>query len=154
MERRISMRPSGRAMIFLACLCLAPATCLADRSVVLVTGDSCSITDISMLDIRKAYLGVTVSIGGQRIRPYRITSDAMLDQIFYQSVVAMSKKSYDRRLLSLALKFGTPRPAEFSNLDEVAAALQRAECGIIYLWQSDAEQFAGVRTIKLLWQGE
>jgi len=148
------MRLRGRATIFLAWLCLAPATCLADRSVVLVTGNSCSIADISMLDIRKAYLGVTVSIEGQRIRPYRITNDAMLDQIFYQSVVAMSKKSYDRRLLSLALKFGTPRPAEFGNLDDIAAALQRSECGIVYLWQTDAEQLSGVRMIKLLWQGE
>jgi len=141
-------------MIFLAYLCLAPATCLADRSVVLATGDSCGIADISMLDVRKAYLGVTVSIGGQRIRPYRITSDALLDQIFYQSVVAMSKKSYDRRLLSLALKFGTPRPAELDNLDDVAGALQRSECGIVYLWQTDAERLVGVRMIKLLWQGE
>jgi len=148
------MKRRGRATIYLACLCLAPAPCLADRSVVLVTGDSCSIADISMLDVRKAYLGITVSVGSAHIRPYRITNDDMLDQIFYQSVVAMSKKSYDRRLLSLALKFGTPRPAELDNLDEVAAAFRRSECGIVYLWQTDAERLAGVKTIKLLWKGE
>ena len=81
-----------------------------------------------------------------------MTSDERLQQIFYQSVVAMSKKSYERRRLSLMLKFGTPRLAEIDDVASAAEALKREECAVTYMWGHDAEALQGIKTIKLLWQ--
>ena len=122
------------------------------NKVVLVTGAACPVASISALDLRKAYLGVAVNIEGRRVRPILMTSDERLQQIFYQSVVAMSKKSYERRRLSLMLKFGTPRLAEINDVASVAEALEREECAVTYMWGRDAEALQGVKTIKLLWQ--
>ena len=108
--------------------------------------------EISTLDVRKAYLGVTVKADGRRLMPILMRGDEKLESIFYQSVVAMSKKSYERRRLSLALKYGTPRLDEFDDLSAVSEALRNEECAITYLWGHDAETLAGVKTIKLLWQ--
>ena len=108
--------------------------------------------DISTLDVRKAYLGVTVKADGRRLRPILMRGDEKLEDIFYQSVVAMSKKSYERRRLSLALKYGTPRLDEFEELSAVSEALRREECAITYMWGHDAEGLTGVKTIRLLWQ--
>ena len=130
---------------------LSGAAASAD-TVVLVTGENCPVDDISTLDVRKAYLGVRVMADGRRLRPILMRGDEKLEQVFYQSVVAMSKKSYERRRLSLALKYGTPRLDELDELSAVAEALRSEECTIIYMWGHDAANLPGVKTIRLLWQ--
>lgn len=130
---------------------LAGAVAAAD-SVVLVTGDQCPVDEISALDVRKAYLGVTVKADGRRLTPILMRGDDRLEDIFYQSVVAMSKKSYERRRLSLALKYGTPRLDEFDDLSAASQALRSEECAITYMWEQDAESIPGIKTIRLLWQ--
>jgi hypothetical protein len=80
--------------------------------------------------------------------------DDMLSQIFYQSIVAMSQKSYERRALSMALKFGTPRPVVFDDIETAADAVLQLECSVLYLWKEDADSLDGIRIIKLLWQGD
>lgn len=132
--------------------CLVAGAARSVESVVLVTAETCPVESISTLDLRKAYLGVAVSVDGHRVRPILMRGDDKLEQVFYQSVVAMSKKSYERRRLSLALKYGTPRLAEFEDVAAVSEALKSEECAITYLWRRDAETIPGIRTIKLLWQ--
>jgi hypothetical protein len=151
-ERRISViRHRGHwLVIFVACLLGEAAA--SGETVVLVTGESCPLTSMSTLELRKAYLGVAVSVEGRRLRPIMMRGDEKLEQIFYQSVVAMSKKSYERRRLSLTLKYGTPRLAEIDDVADVPEALRGTGCAITFLWGSDAESMQGVKTIKLLWQ--
>ncbi len=152
MERRISVtRRRGHWLLFCIAWLVAGAG-TSSETVVLVTGEACPLTTISTLDVRKAYLGVMVTIDGRRLRPILMRGDEKLEQVFYQSVVAMSKKSYERRRLSLALKYGTPRPAEFDDVAAASEALRSEECAITYLWGRDAESLQGVKTIKLLWQ--
>jgi hypothetical protein len=151
-ECRLSVNLRRRYWLFVgAAWFLAGAAASAD-SVVLITGEGCPVDDISALDVRKAYLGVTVRADGSRLTPILMRGDDKLEGIFYQSVVAMSKKSYERRRLSLALKYGTPRLDEVDELSAVSEALRREECAITYMWEHDAETLPGVKTIRLLWQ--
>jgi hypothetical protein len=141
------------AIACLLLLSLYPGIAAAERTVVLVTNESCPVSDLSNLDIRKSYLGVSVSVDGYGIRPLRLTADAKLNQVFFQAIVAMSEKSYERRALSLALKFGTPRPEEFVELDNALDALRRTTCAMIFLWESDASSIDDHKTIRVLWRG-
>jgi hypothetical protein len=152
MERRISVTRRFGHWLIVCIACLVAGAARSGESVVLVTADSCPLQSISTLDIRKAYLGVVVRVDGHQVRPILMRGDDRLEQVFYQSVVAMSKKSYERRRLSLALKYGTPRLAEFDEVSAVSQALQSDECAITYLWSRDAETIPGIKTIKLLWQ--
>jgi len=148
------MKSASAILALVVIGCLLPQLADAERRVVLITGESCPVQEISTLDIRKAYLSVVVSVDGNTIRPFRLSGDEMLSQIFYQSIVAMSKKSYERRSLSMTLKFGTPRPAVFEDVDSAADAVRRLRCSVLYLWKEDADSLEGVRIIKLLWQGD
>jgi len=148
------MKYRRATVVLLAMAWLLPQQADAERAVVLITGDSCPIDTISTLDIRKAYLSVSVSVDGHTIRPFRLGGDDLLGQVFYQSIVAMSQKSYERRALSMALKYGTPRPAVFDDIDSAAEAVRRLECSVLYVWKEDADSLDGVRIIKLLWQGD
>jgi len=122
------------------------------EQVVLVVGEDSSIEDISSLELRKAFFGITVRQNNQILRPLRNSSDAQLNEIFLQSVVAMSERAYERRLFSLALKYGRPRPEEFTDHDDLVRALHEQPNSISYMWRSDAERSALIRIIKLLWQ--
>ena len=142
-----------RVILFTFGLLLLPHVVVAEeRSVVLVTNRHCPVTELTGLEIRKAYLGVTISIGGEIIRPMRLTADEELNKIFFQAIVAMSEKSYERRALSLALKFGTPRPAEYSSLVVALEAVERLPCAILFVWARDAGNDEEIKTIKTLWQ--
>ena len=146
------MRLRLATIVISVVLAALPQADAADRAVVLVTSGECGMDQISALDIRKAYLGVGVSYEGQSIRPFRLNNDEKLNQIFYQSVVAMSEKTYERRLLLLLIKYGRPRPQHYESADELAAAVAETPCSIAYMWQSDAQVWADIKAIKVLWQ--
>lgn len=143
--------------LFVVCVLAIMLTMLqqasaAERVVLLVTGNDCQMETISALDIRKAYFGIGVSYQGRPVRALRLKGDEKLHQIFFQSVVAMSEKTYERRLLLLLLKYGRPRPREFESVDDLVAALNEVPCNIAYMWQHEVNEHAGIKAIKVLWQ--
>ena len=150
MECGVSVRVA-RTSLLLALL-FTIQICRAELAVVLVAEKDSPITNISTLDIRKVYLGIYVAIDGENIRAVRWRNDDRLNQIFLQSVIAMSRRSYQRRLLSLMLKYGTPRPVEIDDHDELYALLQEHPMTVAYMWKIDAESNARVKIIRVLWQ--
>ena len=152
MECGLSVRKHVVQLLVSIALMLPMAASMAEDTVVLVTHSDSSVEDISSLDIRKAYLGILVTVDGSTIRPIRRQEDERLNMIFLQSVVAMSQKSYERRLISMMLKFGTPRPIEVDSGEELLEQLVRNPGAIAYMWKSDADAEPRVSTIRVLWQ--
>lgn len=152
MECCVSVRVRVAQFLVITAFALMAATSWADVAVVLVTNKDSEIQSINSLDIRKVYLGISVTVAGNPVRALRRRDDERLNQIFLQSVVAMSQRSYERRLLSLVLKFGTPRPVEVDDHDELLELLARNTSSIAYMWKSEAEADASVRIIRVLWQ--
>ena len=146
------MRVRGAQILIISALALMATTSRAEVAVVLVADKDSPIESVSSLDIRKIYLGITVTIGGDVVRAIRRRDDERLNQIFLQSVIAMSQRSYERRLLSLVLKFGTPRPAEVDSHDELLELLQNHSSSIAYMWKGEAESDSRVKIIRVLWQ--
>ncbi len=146
------MRVRVAQFLIVTALVMMAATSRADVAVVLVADKDSPIESISSLDIRKVYLGISVTIGGNAVRALRRRDDEHLNEIFLQSVIAMSQRSYERRLLSLVLKFGTPRPAEVDSHDELLELLVNSSSSIAYMWKSEAESDSRVKIIRVLWQ--
>jgi hypothetical protein len=152
MERGVSVKTKIVQSFAIGVLTLIAQLSSAEDAVVLVTSENSSFEDVSSLDIRKAYLGISVTVDGKVLRPIRRGDDERLDQVFLQSVMAMSRRSYERRLLSLVLKFGTPRPVEIDEREDLVQLLLDRPNSISYMWKSDAESDSRVKTIKILWQ--
>ena len=146
------MRVRVAQFLMITALALTAATSRAEIAVVLVTDKDSPIESISSLDIRKVYLGISVTVGGYAVRALRRRGDEHLNEIFLQSVIAMSQRSYERRLLSLVLKFGTPRPVEVDSHDELLESLANHSSSVAYMWKSEAESDSRVRIIRVLWQ--
>ena len=152
MEHCIPVRTRGLQLSLVLVMLLSMTAAWADDAVVLVTSSDSPIADISSLDIRKTYLGISVTIAGSTVRPVRQRDDSRLNLIFLQSVIAMSQRSYERRLLSMMLKYGTPRPTEVDDREALIEMLERNPHAIGYMWASDAESDRRVRKVKVLWQ--
>jgi hypothetical protein len=152
MECGVPVRRGIVKLLLVAAMAMWGDAALAESAVVLVTSSDSPIQSMSSLEVRKAYMGVAVSVDGLSVRAVRRRDDDRLNKIFLQSVIAMSERSYERRLLSLVLRFGVPRPAEVDDQQELLDLLERIPSSISYMWKSDAEANTGVRIIRILWQ--
>ncbi len=137
---------------FICLFAFLPVAIAHQHQVVLVTNISCPLKTISSLDLRKIYFGINVRHEKIHIRGLRNLSDSYLDNIFLQTVVAMSSKSYQRRLLAESLNNGRPRIAEFTDAELLYKELRKSSCHVTYLWSDDVGQFDDLKIIKLLWQ--
>jgi ABC-type phosphate transport system substrate-binding protein len=131
------------------CLCLHAAH--AAHQVVLVTASDSPLSELDSLQLRKIYLGFGVKSDGRAITAYRNTADEALNRIFLQTVVAMSEKAYTRRQLSLVLRKGVPRVAEFDDPEKLLAALKKNPYSISYMWKEDAISSSEVKILRVLW---
>lgn len=151
MERGIPVKWRAAALLAIL-LMLGGRPAVADHELVLVTSAQSRINAPSILDVRKAYLGITVRQGSTTIRALRNLSDDKIDSIFLQSVVAMSERAYERRLIEGSLRFGRPRPAEFDSEEDLIAAILAAPGTITYMWREDAERLQQLKVLEILWR--
>lgn len=133
---------------FILCIKVAGA----DHQVVLVAASTSPLHNIDSLELRKIFLGFTVKRDGQAITGLRNISDEDLNDIFLQTVVAMSEKSYKRRQLSLTLRKGIPRIAEYDNVEDLINALSSNPYSISYAREDIVNGEPGIKILRVLWE--
>ena len=107
MECRFSVKLALRIFFLLVVFFAATLrVARADHIMVLVTSSDSLVTELSALDIRKAYLGLQCRGGGEStVRPLRLNGDLHLNEVYScRRSLQCRRRSYDRRLLSLTLK--------------------------------------------------
>lgn len=140
--------------ILLCCICMMLSMNLAaaDREVVLVAASTSPLHNLDSLELRKIYLGFIVKQDEKVVKGLRNTEDETLNSIFLQTVVAMSEKSYRRRLLFLPLRQGIPRPLEYNEFENLLKALSTNPYSVTYMWKDDAVRSEKVKILRVLWQ--
>jgi exonuclease I len=140
--------------ILLCCICMMLSMNLAaaDREVVLVAASTSPLRNLDSLELRKIYLGFIVKQDEKVVKGLRNTEDETLNSIFLQTVVAMSEKSYRRRLLFLPLRQGIPRPLEYNEFENLLKALSTNPYSVTYMWKNDAVRSSKVKILRVLWQ--
>lgn len=146
------MSPARALLICCMGVMLCTKAVAAERQVVLVAAATSPLHDLDSLELRKLYLGYSVRRDGRIVKGLRNTEDEDLNRIFLQAVVAMSEKSYRRRLLSLPLRQGIPRPSEYDEPEHLLNALSRNPYSVTYMWKHAADRSTDVKTLKVLWQ--
>lgn len=142
-----------RTLIALLMVLWSAAAC-AERhdAVVLIVNARSAVTSLSSVEVRKLFMGLTVTRGGHALRGLRNDSDQHLDQIFLQNVVAMSDTTYERRVLGLALQQGRTPPPTAHSVDALLRALARDPGAVSFAWESDVAGNPRIRVIRTLWQ--
>jgi hypothetical protein len=150
MERCVllNMRPALLLVLLLFSGAQAYAT---TRTLVLVTSADSSVTGLDSITVRKLFLGLPVLINGRPLHPLRNRSDAELDPIFLQQIVAMSQSAYDRQILNGVNRQGWLRPTEVNTTSLVLARLDADPYAVTFMWLHDAAPNPRIRVIRVLW---
>src|SRR6202165_6114179 len=87
----------------------------ADETLVLIVSADSKRDQPDSLEVRKLFLGMTVTHNGDRLRPLLNEAEPRLKDVFLQNVVSMADMTYDRRLLPLALQGGRSLPVTYTE---------------------------------------
>jgi hypothetical protein len=131
---------------------IAPMAWGADRSLVLAVASNSPITTLDAHDVRLLFLGHTVRVQGRTVIAIRNLTERTIDDIFLQSVVAMSATRYDRYTLRLALQQGRPRPVEINSAATLMRNLETNPLAVSYAWETDVRANPRLRILRVLWR--
>jgi hypothetical protein len=140
-----------RLLTIILILCLAAPARPASQAVVLVVRADSPVRELDSVSVRKLFLGLPVLIDGSPLHPLRNRSDALLDEIFLQQIVAMSQSNYDRQILIGVNRQGWLRPTEYHRLSDLVDALKADPNSVSFMWQRDVGHNADIRVIRVLW---
>ena len=137
-------------ILLLACGVFGPVQSASESVVLVVRADS-PVKDLSSVQVRKLFLGVPVLIDGKLLHPVRNRSDARLDDIFLQEIVAMTQEAYDRQILVGLNRQGWVRPAEVSSVVRVIEDLYADPQAVSYMWLRVVEHNPRLKVLRTLW---
>jgi hypothetical protein len=150
--QRFPEPPVRRLLAIVLILCLAaPPARPASQAVVMVVRADSPVSEMDSVTVRKLFLGLPVLVNGRPLRPLRNRSDTLLDEIFFQQIVAMSQSSYDRQILIAVNRQRALRPPEFSTVPELSAALTADPNAVSFMWLRDVGHNPKIRVIRVLW---
>jgi hypothetical protein len=144
----LTMRRALLLLVLLAGACFASA---GSQSVVLVVRADSSVVDLDAVTVRKLFLGVPVLVNGSPLHAIRNRSDARLDEIFLQEIVAMSQSAYDRQSLIGVNRQGWVRPQEAQTNSRALERVYADPNTVTFMWQRDVARDPKVRVIRVVW---
>ena len=121
---------------------------------VIINSVDSPVTSISINEFRKLFLGATVVKENIKLKPIQNTTDPELEKIFLQKVVFMSKRNYERRLLSSVFRHGGERPTAYSDISELISELSKSTNALSYAWSDQIQNNDRVKSIGVLWSGQ
>jgi len=150
MERGDSVKKLTAMAVILALLAgVAPAG--ATEQLVLIVSANSKIEQLDSRELRKLFLGLTVTRNGSRMRPVLNETDARIKEIFLQNIVSMSDITYDRSLLRLALIQGQTQPTTYKDITLLIQAVASDPDAVSYAWTKDVAHDARIKILRVLW---
>lgn len=155
MERGIAVmfRATRRLVAHIGALTLmfcSLSAAAADRLVLVVSAKS-PVTELNSPEIQKLFLGLTVIVNGDVLRPLRNESEEFIRQIFFQSIISMSESAYERRVLALTLQQGRTAPPLFRNTKMLLDAVAADPTAVSYAWAADVAKDHRIKSLRVLW---
>ncbi len=139
---------AARAVLVLLCLVESAA---ARDDIVLIVSARSPIVQLDSTQMRRLFLGMTVVLGGNRMRPLLNTSSPKLREIFLQNIVAMSESTYDRYVLRMSLQQGRVPPTVVKSSDQLMSMVASDLLAVSFASQSDVAHDSRIRVLRMVW---
>jgi hypothetical protein len=151
-ERGRSVKNHGAKWLLALLLGVAaPLPASADETLVLIVSADSKIEQLDSLEVRKLFLGMTVTHNGDRLRPLLNEAEPRLKQVFLQNIVSMTDMTYDRRTLRLALQGGRSLPVVYSDKVMLINTIAADPTAVSFAWAKDVEHDRRIRILRVLW---
>jgi hypothetical protein len=149
-ERGNPVSKVAAAALLVALLSVSRPVSAAEQLVLIVSADS-KVEQLDSLEVRKLFLGLTVTHNGDRLRPVLDEADARVKAIFLQNIVSMSDTTYDRSLLRLALIQGQIKPIAYKDIGQLINAVIADPTAVSYAWAKDVMHDSRIKILRVLW---
>jgi hypothetical protein len=136
--------------VLLALLAAGAQVSAGEQLVLIVSADS-RIAQLDSLEVRKLFLGLTVTQNGHRLRPVLNETGARVKEIFLQNIVSMSDITYDRSQLRLTLIQGQRQPTAYKDIALLLEAVAADPEAVSYAWTKDVAHDSRIRVLRVLW---
>jgi hypothetical protein len=150
-ERGVLLNMRRTFLTLLLALLMAQTVSATSGTLVLVVRADSKVSDLDSITIRKLFLGLPVLIDGSLLHPVRNRSDAELDPIFLQQIVAMSQSAYERQILTGVNRQGWLRPQDVSTTARALEVLYSDPNAVTFMWLKDVAHDPKLRTVRVLW---
>jgi hypothetical protein len=121
-----------------------------ENSLVLVASSGSTLPAIKANDVRKAFLGLPVSVNEKTIVPIVNSSNNDTKELFLQRVLFMSGTVYERHSVGRVFRNGGNKLAEFSDPMALASALTANPLSISFMLAVDAKKMSTVKILSEL----
>jgi hypothetical protein len=149
-ERSSSVSKIAATAVLLTLLTMTRPVSAAEQLVLIVSADS-KVEQLDSLEVRKLFLGLTVTYDGDRLRPVLNEADARVKEIFLQNIVSMSDTTYDRNVLRLALIQGQIKPIAYKDIALLLKAVIADPTAVSYAWAKDVVHDSRIKILRVLW---
>jgi hypothetical protein len=150
MERGNPVKKIAAAAAFVMWVTAASPVMAAEQLVLIVSADS-KVEQLDSHEVRKLFLGLTVTYNGDRLRPVLDEADARVKEIFLQNIVSMSDATYDRSVLRLALIQGQVKPIAYKDIALLIRAVIADPTAVSYAWAKDVANDPRIKVLRVLW---
>lgn len=150
MSRRLL---AGLGLVLLCALPSPYGRAAHHQQMVLVSLSQHPVSPLDSIQLRSLYLGMRVSQGDRVMVPLRNLSDPSLDALFVQSVMAMTARSYERRLVFGKFREARSIPSPVRDREQLIQALKARPEAVTYMWADEARRIPGLQIIQVLWEG-
>ncbi len=123
----------------------------ADETVVLIVSAESKVEQLDSLEVRKLFLGMTVTHNGDRLRPLLNEADPRIKDVFLQNIVSMTDMTYDRRILLLALQGGRSLPTVHTNSTTLINSVAADPTAVSFAWAKDVQHDKRIKVLRVLW---
>jgi hypothetical protein len=149
-ERGNSVSKIAATAVLMTLLLATKSLRAAEQLVLVVSADS-KIEQLDSREVRKLFLGLTVTQHGERLRPVLNESDPRVKDIFLQNVVSMSDTTYDRSVLRLALIQGQAKPIAYKDISLLLKAVIADPTAVSYAWAKDVAHEPRIKSLRIIW---
>jgi hypothetical protein len=149
-ERGNSVTRIAASAVLITLLVAATPLWAAEQLVLIVSADS-KIEQLDSREVRKLFLGLTVTQHGDRLRPVLNEADPRVKEIFLQNVVSMSDTTYDRSVLRLALIQGQAKPNAYKDISLLLKSVIADPTAVSYAWAKDVAHEPRIKVLRVIW---
>ena len=141
-----------RILLFLTSFSLWLSSSVYSNDLVLITSSESIQTSFTKYELRKIFLGFTIQKNGEIIIPYRNQSTEKINNAFYQHIMFMSERNYNRRVLSLGFKKGNRNITTYEDNTLLLNSLRTNANTISYIWKDDIPDTNEFKIIQVIWR--
>jgi len=118
---------------------------------VLVASEDSQVQKVSIIEVRKIFIGLPASESSKIHQPVINNSDKQVYQIFLRKVLRMTDKGYKRKLIKRIFRQGSEKIKSLNKKDKLVQYLRDNPNDVSFMLKENAEKIKGIKVIQQLW---